>query len=99
MAFSPEYGGVQLHRDSGSCWKLLYLHAIKENMLDIITFDPCSLYLYIETDLMSAIIDVILVTKVWFLAKIFALGAPSYVNISPYFLAIFANPLSLKMLG
>ena len=25
MAFSAEYGGVQLQAERGSCWKLLYL--------------------------------------------------------------------------
>ena len=39
----------------------------------------------------------ILVTDVWFLAKILALGEPSQVNQSPYCCANLATPLVLKI--
>ena len=51
------------------------------------------------TYLMSAIMEAVLVTAVWFLAKILARGDPFHVNHSPYCLASLAVPLCSNMSG
>ena len=39
MAFSPLYGGVQLHRDNGSCVKSLYLkYGVTINIVEILVY-------------------------------------------------------------